>query len=115
MLLLTLVASGCERGLDRTPAEIQGRWITEDATYADTSFEIGPNSLTMDLGPEAGVATHTLDRIEEEVVGELRHYVLHHLNREGVEDALRIVYSEDPAPLIRLENRRNVLWRKADS
>ncbi len=105
--------TGCHDGLEQAPVEIQGRWVTDDAVYGDTSFEIGPAHLTIDLGPELGAATHPLDRIEVEDVAGLTHYRLFHMNREGAEDALRIVYSEDPAPLVRLENRRTVHWRRA--
>jgi len=115
LLLLggVLGLSACDTGLDTTPTHLHGLWITTDDVYGDTSFEIGPTSLKLDLGPEAGDFNHSLDRIEEEVVGDVSHYVLSYVNTEGAEDALRIVYSEDPAPLIRLENRRNVLWRKS--
>jgi len=115
MLMLATVAllSACESGLDETPAQIQGRWITDDAVYGDTSFEIGPKYLKLDLGPDVGAFQHSLDRIEEETAGDQHHYVLSYVNADGADDALRIVYSEDPAPLVRLENRQTVLWRRS--
>lgn len=106
-----LVVRGLEApdGLvDETPADIKGRWTTDDARYGDRAFLIEDDMLHIEVGSDSVLSYRTvhLQRFPE---ADFDRYVLTYHTREGeaTQEFRRL-----PDGTLRLKNPPDVVWSR---
>lgn len=115
LLLPTLLCAAIAACTDRqVPAELVGRWVSEDPRYAGRSLEI--RWQLVKLGIDANTSQVFVIRdVESEASAEgPTRYVLHYDDEEGTDQALRLELVPGPPPGLRLENHSE-LWVREDA
>lgn len=94
------------------PAELNGRWITDDARYEDRSLVITDSTVAFYMGPDP-IGVHRISRTHSEPgeFGGVQYDVEY--KGDGGSQSLSIVYEASPAEILRLKNQPGMEWRKA--
>lgn len=113
LLVASVAACAPNRGPNEIPEEMLGVWVTESGEYADRSFRLAPNELTI-VVDEATQYRHPIEDIEVRERNGRPFVTLHYKNRDGVDDTFRMEYADYPTTFIRLEHLDRIHWVRAD-
>lgn len=113
MLLTFAAVTGCAPAGEvfELPEEVHGEWTTGSAEYAERAFELSARELTIVIDASTRY-THAIERVEVQERNGRPFYVVHHKNRDGIDDTFRIEYAEYPTTFIRIENLDWVHWTR---
>jgi len=114
MLLLGLLV-GCGPETTRTvPAELLGRWTTSAPKYADTFFELQPDTLLLGLaGGEIG--TRPIAKVEKLTQGGETLFTVYYmdpLDTKRVEYKLAFFFDAGAGGVVRWKNQREIAWTR---
>jgi hypothetical protein len=102
------LALACAR--EGVPADLIGRWTTDDPRYADRSLEIGAEKITFGLGPATRM-TYRVDGIERDVDSATG--TLYRVYYDAPGEPERTLQLRLPTPgRLRIENH-DELWTRA--
>jgi len=114
MCLLALLAS-CGPETSRTvPAELLGRWTTSEPKYADTFFELQPDTLLLGLAG-GQVDTRTITKVEKlRQDGETLFtvYYVDPSDSNRTEIKLAFFFEAGAGGVIRWKNQKGIAWTR---
>lgn len=109
--LTTAAGCGPPSELSELPEEVHGEWTTGSAEYAERAFRLSAHELTIVVDAKTEY-THAIERVQVQERNGRPFYVVHHRNRDGIDDTFRIEYAEYPTRFIRIENLDRVHWTR---
>jgi len=94
------------------PAELYGRWITDDARYEDRSLVITDSTVAFYMGADP-ISVNRIHRTHSEPgeFGGVQYDIEY--RADGGSQSLSIVYEASPAEILRLKNQPEMEWQKA--
>ena len=96
------------------PAELSGRWTTDDPRYADRSLVITDSTVAFYMGDEPiGVHEVTRTHTEPGEFGGVRYDIEY--DGDGGTQLLSVVYEASPPGILRLRNQLDMEWTKVGS
>ena len=120
-IFVLVVFLGCPWKDKTVPDHLLGTWRTSDPKYADRFFQIEPDHIIFGTGakkssthPIAGISTHEIARIKENLEGPYIFYSIYYLNEEGQEYQFSFFYNPESNGPIRFKNQIEIAWTKRD-
>jgi hypothetical protein len=114
VLLLTLLV-GCGPESSRTvPAELLGRWTTSAPKYADTFFELRPDTLLLGLAG-GQIETRSITKVEKlPQAGETLFtvYYADPMDPQHTEYRLAFFFEAGAGGVVRWKNQTGIAWTR---
>lgn len=94
------------------PAELYGRWMTEDARYAERALLITDSTVAFYMGPDP-ISVHRIRRTHTEPgeFGGVQYDIEY--KSDGESQSISVVYEASPVEILRLKNQPGMEWTKA--
>jgi hypothetical protein len=110
--LLLILVSHCGNG-EITPDDIIGVWKTSESTYADRSFEITKERLTIGIGG-GKFESYFIKKISlvKSPQDKSSLYTINYEDDEGGEYIFSFYYYPVNGGIIRLKNQKQIEWKK---
>jgi len=111
LLVLALLCAACPEQSSTLPAELMGRWVTQDSRFEGRAMQFEAGQLSFETGSEPRTI-HRISAVEPgDGPGTL---TVIYLGGEEMEYRLDL-HLDSQAGVLSLANRPDVIWRKADS
>ena len=93
------------------PAKLFGRWVTDDARYADRFFELSQDYITFGLGGDRS-AEYTIETIRGALENDNMIYTITFSDDDGVEYSQSVHFSKSDNDLLVFKNQDGIEWYK---
>jgi hypothetical protein len=93
------------------PAELFGKWTTEDRSYAGRYFELSPTNVTFGRG-ENGVAVYSVESIHAAKEDDRIVYVVTFNDETGAEFRQSVYFQDNDNDALLFKNQKAIVWHK---
>lgn len=115
MALLLALVGGCGPETSRTvPAQLLGRWTTNAPKYADTFFELQPETLLLGLAG-GQIDTRPITKVEKLTQGGETLFTVYYVNpldSQRTEYKLAFFFEVGAGGVVRWKNQKEIAWTR---
>ena len=112
-LLLTAIVYWAPRPAT-IPAELRGKWTTDNPRYADRYLDVGVNLIALSLGSKK-ISVWFIEQVETLPTKSGKQYVLHMRDEDGELQSLAMQLDPDAGYRMQLGRQHEVVWRRQSS